>query len=130
MLKGEKTRRSAAFKLLTILSSGFGGGMLGFWAHTTGIGFGDGVQGWAAATIITSLSSLSAAGCALAFFSGIDAHATEVRTAGEFDALTGLASRGAFLVDMAKLGNAAKESRKTHYFVNIEIDRFKQLRYN
>jgi diguanylate cyclase (GGDEF)-like protein len=127
MLKGEKTKRSAAFKLLTVMSSGFGGGMLGFWAHTTGIGIGDGVQGLAAATIITSLSSLSAAGCALAFFSGIDAHASEVRTAGETDALTGLASRSAFLVEMAKLGAASKESRKVHYFVNIEIDRFKQL---
>jgi diguanylate cyclase (GGDEF)-like protein len=127
MLKGEKTKRSAAFKLLTVLSSGFGGGMLGFWAHTTGIGIGDGIEGLAAATIITSLSSLSAAGCALAFFSGIDAHASEVRTAGETDALTGLASRSAFLVEMAKIGNAAKECRKVHYFINVEIDRFKQL---
>jgi diguanylate cyclase (GGDEF)-like protein len=127
MLKGEKTKRSAAFKLLTVLSSGFGGGMLGFWAHTTGIGIGDGIEGLAAATIITSLSSLSAAGCALAFFSGIDAHASEVRTAAETDSLTGLASRSAFLVEMAKTGNAGRDSQKVHYFINVEIDRFKQL---
>lgn len=127
MLKGEKTKRSTAFKLLTVLSSGFGGGMLGLWAHTTGIGVGDGIEGLAAATIITSLSALSAAGCALAFFSGIDAHASEVRTAAETDSLTGLASRSAFLIDMAKLGTASRESGKTHYFVNVEIDRFKQL---
>jgi diguanylate cyclase (GGDEF)-like protein len=127
MLKGEKTKRSAAFKLLTVLSSGFGGGMLGFWAHMTGIGIIEGIEGVAAATIITSLSALSAAGCATAFFSGIDAHASEVRTAAETDSLTGLSSRGAFLVDMAKIGDASKSVRQSHYFINIEIDRFKQL---
>jgi diguanylate cyclase (GGDEF)-like protein len=127
MLKGEKTKRSAAFKLLTVLSSGFGGGMLGTWAHMTGIGVIQGIDGIAAAAIITSLSALSASGCALAFFGGIDAHASEVRTAAETDSLTGLASRGAFLVNMANIGSAAKETRNTHYFINIEIDRFKQL---
>jgi diguanylate cyclase (GGDEF)-like protein len=127
MLKDEKTKRSAAFKLLTVSSSGLGGGMLGFWAHSTGIGIVDGFQGLAAATIITSLSALSAAGCAFAFFSGIDAHASEVRTAAERDPLTGLASRAAFLVELAKIGVAATQIRKTHYFINIEIDRFKQL---
>jgi diguanylate cyclase (GGDEF)-like protein len=127
MTTDEKTRRSTAFKILTVLSSGFGGSMLGLWAYTTGVGLGHGFEGLAAAAIITSLSALSAAGCALAFFSGIDAHASEVRTAAETDPLTGLASRGAFLVELAKLGNSAKEVRKVTYFINIEIDRFKQL---
>lgn len=127
MLKGEQAKRSSLFKLATILSSGFGGGVLGFWAHTTGIGVGHGVEGVAAATIITGLSALSAAGCALAFFSGIDAHASEVRTAAETDPLTGLYSRGAFLVETAKIGNSAKEGGSMSYFLNVEIDRFKQL---
>ena len=127
MLKGEQAKRSSLFKLATVLSSGFGGGVLGFWAHTTGIGVGHGIEGMAAASIITGLSALSAAGCALAFFSGIDAHASEVRVAAETDALTGLLSRGSFLVEMAKIGNAAKTNKKTSYFLNVDIDRFKQL---
>ncbi len=127
MLKGEQTRRSSFFKAVTILSSGFGGGVLGLWAHTTGIGIGHGVEGIAAATIITGLSALSAAGCALAFFSGIDAHASEIRTAAETDGLTGLYSRSAFLVEVAKCGAAGKKGGKASYFLNVEIDRFKQL---
>lgn len=127
MLKGEKTKRSSLFKLTTILSSGIGGGILGFWAHTTGFGATHGVENIAIATIITGLSALSAAGCALAFFSGIDAHASEVRVAAETDGLTGLISRNTFLVEMAKVADEAKKLKKTAYFLNVEIDRFKQL---
>jgi diguanylate cyclase (GGDEF)-like protein len=127
MLKGEQTKRSSLFKFATVLSSGFGGGVLGFWAHTTGIGGAHGVEGIASAAIITGLSALSAAGCALAFFSGIDAHASEVRVAAETDGLTGLFSRSSFLVEVAKIGGASKANGKTSYFLNVEIDRFKQL---
>jgi diguanylate cyclase (GGDEF)-like protein len=128
MLKGEKTKRSSLFKLTTILSSGIGGGILGFWAHTTGFGAAaHGVENIAIATIITGLSALSAAGCALAFFSGIDAHATEVRVAAETDVLTGLISRNTFLAEMARISDEAKRLKKTAYFLNVEIDRFKQL---
>ena len=114
MLKGEKTKRSSLFKLTTILSSGFGGGILGFWAHTTGFGAGQGVENIAVATIITGLSALSAAGCALAFFSGIDAHATEVRVAAETDVLTGLISRNTFLTELAKNADEAKRDKRPH----------------
>ena len=127
MLKGEQTKRSYLFKLTTILSSGFGGGMLGFWAHTSGFGISQGIASPAVATIISGLSALSAAGCALAFFSGIDAHESEVRTAAETDNLTGLNSRSAFLVELAKSRQVAETSSGGSYFLNVEIDRFKQL---
>ncbi len=118
------SERSNLFKAATILSSAFGGGLLGVWAFA--MGHAANTPGALAGNIaIGGLSALAASGCALAFFQGIDAHASAMRTASATDSLTGIASRRQFLTDLDK--TAIERKGKTTYFVDIEIDRFKQL---
>ncbi|MGB8818564.1 MAG: bifunctional diguanylate cyclase/phosphodiesterase [Rhizobiaceae bacterium] len=118
------SERSKIFKAATVLSSAFGGGLLGFWAFAVGYGphtAGTTVSG----IVIGGLSALSASGCAMAFFQGMDAHATAVNEASATDALTGILSRRQFLLDLDQY--AIERQGKATYFVDIELNRFKQL---
>lgn len=118
------SERSKLFKAATVLSSAFGGGLLGVWAFS--MGHGAATPGAIASNIVIGgLSALAASGCALAFFQGIDAHASALRAASATDTLTGIASRRQFLSDLDTI--SAERRGKTTYFIDIEIDRFKQL---
>ncbi len=118
------SERSKLFKAATVLSSAFGGGLLGVWAFS--IGHGASTPGAIATNIVIGgLSALAASGCALAFFQGIDAHASAIKAASATDNLTGIASRRQFLIDLDRASSERKG--KTTYFIDIELDRFKQL---
>ena len=117
-------KHTSLFKALTVTTAGFGGGALGLWAFSLA-NAGQLFSG--PGTLVASLTCLSAAGCAIAFFEGFDAHATSVHTANATDGLTGLPSRRSFLIDMDKRAAARQTERKTTYFIDIEFDRFKQI---
>jgi diguanylate cyclase (GGDEF)-like protein len=118
------SERGKVFKALTVMSSAFGGGMLGFWAFSVGYGPHT-ASTTVSGLVIGGLTALAASGCALAFFQGIDAHASAVNEAGATDALTGILSRRQFLLELEKV--AAGRDGKPAYFVVIELNRFKQL---
>ena len=118
------SERSRLFKAATVLSSAFGGGLLGVWAFA--MGHGAATPGAIASNIVIGgLSALAASGCALAFFQGIDAHASALKAASATDLLTGIASRRQFLINLDRM--ASERRGKTTYFIDLEIDRFKQL---
>ena len=105
------SERSKLFKAATVLSSAFGGGLLGVWAFS--IGHGATTPGAIATNfVIGGLSALAASGCALAFFQGIDAHASAIRAASATDTLTGIASRRQFLIDLDRASSERKGSRQ------------------
>ena len=116
--------RGKVFKALTVMSSAFGGGMLGYWAFS--IGYGPHSAGtMVSGMVIGGLTALAASGCALAFFQGMDAHASAVNEAAATDVLTGTLSRRQFLLKLEQF--AAERDGRPGYFIDIELNRFKQL---
>ena len=96
---------------ITIASSGIGSFMLGIWGLK--FGFGDGLAGMPAATmvgIIAALCALAAAGAALSFFAGVDESADYVFNETHFDKLTGLLARAAMV---GKIAEAAPATIRT-----------------
>jgi diguanylate cyclase (GGDEF)-like protein len=120
----ETQKNTKTFKAITVAASAFGGGSLGMWAYSLS-GAGDVVT--APSALIGGLVALAAAGCALAFFEGFDAHAHSISVAAETDRLTGLPARRPFLVSLDALALERQANGKTTYFVDIEFDRFKQI---
>ena len=117
-------KHTSLFKALTIASSGFGGGALGLWAFSLA-NSGQLVSG--PGMLIAGLTSLAAAGCALAFFEGFEAHESSVQEANATDSLTGLPSRRTFLIETDRQAALRQAEQKTTYFIDIEFDRFKQI---
>ena len=115
---------SGPFKFLTVGTSGFGGAALGLWAFSLA---NSGQIVTAPGALISGLTALAAAGCALAFFEGFDAHATSVQQAAATDTLTGMPSRRSFLLEVDRRAVQRQEKKKTTYFIDIEFDRFKQI---
>ncbi len=112
------------FKGITIAAAGMGGGTLGLWAYSLS---GAGALTSAPGALIGGLASLAAAGCALAFFQGFDAHALSIQVASETDRLTGLPARRPFLISLDQLAAEKQAEGKSTYFIDIEFDRFKQI---
>ncbi|TIV21407.1 MAG: bifunctional diguanylate cyclase/phosphodiesterase, partial [Mesorhizobium sp.] len=66
-------KRTPLFRLITIASSGMGSFILGLWGLR--FGFGDGMAGMPAETmigVIAALCALAAGGAAMSFFAGVD----------------------------------------------------------
>ncbi len=127
MVQITKIGRDRLFKATTVLASAFGGASLGIWAFAIGLGAEAGSNAIASNIIIGGLSALAASGCALAFFQGIDAHASALLTASATDTLTGIASRRQFLMDIDRVSLARQQTGNTTYFIDLELDRFKQI---
>jgi diguanylate cyclase (GGDEF)-like protein len=118
------SERSNLFKAATVLSSAFGGGLLGVWAFS--MGYGTETQGGLVSNLlIGGLSALAASGCAGAFFQGVDAHASALTAAAATDHLTGILSRRQFLIELERA--SLERKGQATYFIDIEINRFKQL---
>ncbi len=127
MSKKISKERSGMFKAITIFTSAFGGGNLGIWAFAMGQTDHSSPGFLATNIIIGGLSALSASGCALAFFQGIESHASAILTASATDSLTGISSRRQLLLDMDKVAIERQSTGNTTYFIDIELDRFKQI---
>jgi diguanylate cyclase (GGDEF)-like protein len=120
--------RTPVFRLLTIASSGIGSFLLGIWGLK--FGFGDGLAGMPATTmmgIIAGLCALAAAGGAMSFFAGIDESADYVFKETHFDKLTGVFARAAMIGRVAQAASETTRSGEPVYLVDIDIDRFKQI---
>jgi predicted transporter len=90
--------RTPTFRFITIASSGMGSFVLGIWGLK--FGFGDGLAGLNATSvvvIIAALCALAAAGAALSFYAGVDESADFVFSETHFDKLTGLLARPAMI---------------------------------
>ncbi|TIV98495.1 MAG: GGDEF domain-containing protein, partial [Mesorhizobium sp.] len=121
-------KRTPLFRLITIASSGMGSFILGLWGLR--FGFGDGMAGMPAETmigVIAALCALAAGGAAMSFFAGVDESVAYVVKETNFDKLTGLLSRQAMV---GKIADAASETIRTGepvFLIDIDIDRFKQI---
>ncbi|CDX45981.1 conserved hypothetical protein [Mesorhizobium sp. ORS 3359] len=121
-------KRTPLFRLITIASSGMGSFILGLWGLR--FGFGDGMAGMPAETmigVIAALCALAAGGAAMSFFAGVDESVAYVVNETNFDKLTGLLSRQAMV---GKIADAASETIRTGepvFLIDIDIDRFKQI---
>ncbi|RVC56307.1 EAL domain-containing protein, partial [Mesorhizobium sp. M00.F.Ca.ET.038.03.1.1] len=102
--------------------------VLGLWGLR--FGFGDGMAGMPAETmigVIAALCALAAGGAAMSFFAGVDESVAYVVKETNFDKLTGLLSRQAMV---GKIADAASETIRTGepvFLIDIDIDRFKQI---
>ncbi|MHA6644204.1 putative bifunctional diguanylate cyclase/phosphodiesterase [Mesorhizobium sp. A623] len=120
--------RTPTFRLITIASSGIGSFILGIWGLK--FGFGDGLAGLDAATvvgIIAALCALAAAGAALSFYAGVDESADYVFSETNFDKLTGLLARPAMVGKIAEAASATARTGEPVYLLDIDIDRFKAI---
>ena len=96
-------KRTPAFRLLTIASSGVGGFFLGLWALKLHIG--EGLAGISISTtfaITAALCALAASGAAMSFFAGVDESTDFVFNETRFDKLTGLLARPAMVDTIAE----------------------------
>ena len=120
--------RTPMFRLLTIASSGIGSFLIGIWGLK--FGFGDGLAGMPATTmmaIIAGLCALAAAGGAMSFFAGVDESADYVFKETHFDKLTGVYARAAMVGRVAEAATETLRTGEPVYLVDIDIDRFKQI---
>jgi diguanylate cyclase (GGDEF)-like protein len=120
--------RTPVFRLLTIASSGIGSFVLGLWGLK--FGFGDGLAGMPAQTmvgIVAALCALAAAGAAMSFFAGVDESADYVFKETNFDKLTGLLARPAMVGKIAEAASATIRTGEPVFLIDIDIDRFKQV---
>jgi len=120
--------RSPVFRLITIAASGMGSFMLGIWGLK--FGFGDGLAGMNAETvmaIIAALCALAAAGSAMSFYAGVDESASYVYNETQFDKLTGLHARIAMVGKIAEAASSTVKTGKPMFLIDIDIDRFKQI---
>ncbi|RJT38750.1 bifunctional diguanylate cyclase/phosphodiesterase [Mesorhizobium waimense] len=121
-------KRTPLFRLITIASSGMGSFILGIWGLK--FGFGDGLAGMPASTMVAvmaTLCALAAAGAALSFFAGVDESADYVFNETNFDKLTGLLTRPAMVGKIADAASATIRSGEPVFLIDIDIDRFKQI---
>lgn len=121
-------KRTPLFRLLTIGSSGIGGLVLGLWGLK--LGFGDGLAGMEAGTVVgimAALCALAAAAAPLSFFAGVDESADYVFRETHFDKLTGLLSRPAMVGKIADAACATSKTGEPVYLIDIDIDRFKHI---
>ncbi len=120
--------RTPLFRLITIASSGLGSFLLGIWGLK--FGFGDGLAGMPAETmvaIVSALCALAASGAALSFYAGIDESADYVFKETSFDKLTGVLARPAMVGKVAEAACQTIKTGKPVYLIDIDIDRFKQI---
>lgn len=120
--------RTPAFRLITIASSGLGSFLLGIWGLQ--FGFGDGLAGMPAETVvavIAGLCALAAGGAAMSFYAGIDESADYVFKETHYDKLTGVLVRGAMVARIAEAAATTARTGEPVYLVDIDIDRFKQI---
>jgi diguanylate cyclase (GGDEF)-like protein len=120
--------RTPIFRLITIASSGCGSFLLGIWGLK--FGFGDGLAGMPAQTVIAivaALCALAAAGAAMSFYAGIDESADYVFKETNFDKLTGLLARAAMVGKIAEAAAATARTGEPVYLIDVDIDRFKQI---
>ena len=121
-------KRTPLFRLITIASSGLGSFILGIWGLK--FGFGDGLAGMPAQTMVAVMAllcALAAAGAALSFFAGVDESADYVFNETNFDKLTGLLTRPAMVGKIADAASATIRSGEPVFLIDIDIDRFKQI---
>ncbi|WP_192179151.1 putative bifunctional diguanylate cyclase/phosphodiesterase [Mesorhizobium amorphae] len=121
-------KRTPLFRLITIASSGLGSFILGIWGLK--FGFGDGLAGMPASTMVAvmaTLGALAAAGASLSFFAGVDESVDYVFNETNFDKLTGLLTRPAMVGKIADAASATIRSGEPVFLVDIDIDRFKQI---
>ncbi|MFK0687207.1 putative bifunctional diguanylate cyclase/phosphodiesterase [Mesorhizobium sp. IMUNJ 23033] len=121
-------KRTPLFRLITIASSGLGGFILGIWGLK--FGFGDGLAGMPASTMVAvmaTLGALAAAGASLSFFAGVDESVDYVFNETNFDKLTGLLTRPAMVGKIADAASATIRSGEPVFLIDIDIDRFKQI---
>lgn len=119
-----ENKNSGVFKAITISSAGLGGASLGMWAFSLA-NSAEVIS--AGSMIVGALTCLATAGCALAFFEGYDAHAVSVQQSSVTDTLTGLPARRTFLQELDRQSHLRLTDGKTSYFIDIELDRFKQI---
>jgi diguanylate cyclase (GGDEF)-like protein len=120
--------RTPLFRLLTIASSGTGSFLLGIWGLK--FGFGDGLAGMPASSIvgiIAALCALAAAGGAMSFFAGVDESAEYVYNETNFDKLTGTFTRAAMIGRIAEAAAETIRTGKPIYLIDLDINRFKQI---
>jgi diguanylate cyclase (GGDEF)-like protein len=120
--------RTPIFRLITIASSGCGSFLLGIWGLK--FGFGDGLAGMPAQTVIAvvaALCTLAAAGAAMSFYAGIDESADYVFKETNFDKLTGLLARAAMVGKIAEAAAKTARTGEPVYLIDIDIDRFKHI---
>ena len=120
--------RTPVFRLITIASSGFGSFLLGIWGLK--FGFGDGLAGMPAETmvaIVSALCALAAAGAAMSFYAGVDESADYVFSETNFDKLTGLLARAAMVGKIAEAASATAKTGEPVYLIDVDIDRFKNI---
>lgn len=120
--------RTPVFRFVTIASSGFGSFLIGIWGLK--FGFGDGLAGMPASTmvaIIAALCALSAAGAAMSFYAGVDESADYVFAETNFDKLTGLLARTAMVGKVAEAASATARTGEPVYLIDVDIDRFKAI---
>ena len=121
-------KRTPVFRLLTVASSGIGSFILGLWGLR--FGFGDGLAGMQAATMIgimAGLCALAAAGAALSFFAGVEESVDYVFNETHFDKLTGLLARPAMVGKIAEAATTTIRTGDPVFLIDIDIDRFKQI---
>ncbi|CAN7310844.1 putative bifunctional diguanylate cyclase/phosphodiesterase [Mesorhizobium sp. LjNodule214] len=121
-------KRTPLFRLITIASSGMGSFILGVWGLK--FGFGDGLAGMPAQTMVAVMAllcALAAAGAALSFFAGVDESADYVFNETNFDKLTGLLTRPAMVGKIADAASVTIRSGEPVFLIDIDIDRFKQI---
>ncbi len=120
--------RTPAFRLITIASSGLGSFLLGIWGLK--FGFGDGLGGMSAESmiaIVSALCALAAGGAAMSFYAGIDESADYVFQETHFDKLTGVLTRSAMVARIAEAAAQTVRTGEPVYLVDIDIDRIKQI---
>ncbi|ODT29966.1 MAG: diguanylate phosphodiesterase [Kaistia sp. SCN 65-12] len=120
--------RTPAFRLITIASSGLGSFLLGIWGLK--FGFGDGLAGMPAETVISivaALCALAAGGAAMSFYAGIDESADYVLKETSYDKLTGVLTRSAMVGKVAQAASTTARTGEPVYLIDIDIDRFKQI---
>ncbi|MCI5078012.1 bifunctional diguanylate cyclase/phosphodiesterase [Oricola sp.] len=124
--------RSWLFRLITIVTSGFGAASLALWAAMMSrLGDISSPETGTLTAVVAALAALAGAGCAHAYFAGTDEASKVYEAAIATDPTTGLLSRLGLekqigsLVDHAPTGKNRKLSR--WMLVSIEIDAFREI---
>lgn len=123
--------RSSLFRILTILSSGFGAASLSLWAIMLNrLNEDNPFAHGAMIAVVAGLATLAGAGCAHAYFAGSDAAKKAYEDERAVDATTGLLSRQGLDRALEKI-RAALDTRHKRLMrwmlVSIEVDAFRDI---
>ncbi len=123
------TKIKKSHRALTIAASGFGGGMLGFWAlkmATTMSSF-ETIPMSSIGGIVAGLSALCASASSVAFFSGIEESQIQIHKSQMIDPLTDLFSKSGLIELIEKKLAGNKRANQRTFLLDVEIDRFKEF---